>query len=77
MSTNELEDVFVRKPLVERCAQCKRKLRLHTIRECKCGKKFCAKHAISTEHGCTFDYKKNWEQTHGLVKIDAKKIEHI
>lgn len=64
---------------MNRCALCRKKLRIGCVIECKCGDIFCPKHAIKTMHNCTYDYKK--EERKKLEKtlplIQQNKLEYI
>ena len=43
-----------------RCHTCKKKLGLVSF-PCKCEFIFCSKHRYSSQHSCTYDYKKHYE----------------
>ena len=54
---------------------CRRKLKGMPF-DCRCGGEYCAKHRLSDDHNCTFDYKA-YNRTIlriQLVKIEAEKI---
>ena len=40
-----------------RCHECRRRLGLTTVFQCKCGKQFCCTHRFPEEHVCQFDWK--------------------
>ncbi|XP_054268117.1 uncharacterized protein LOC128989966 [Macrosteles quadrilineatus] len=54
-----------------RCAECKKRLTLANMFECRCGFTFCSFHRYSETHHCTYDFKKEsrkvLEQANPLV----------
>jgi AN1-type zinc finger protein 5/6 len=46
----------ITKKVVNRCAECNKKLGLFPFR-CSCDGLFCATHRYSESHSCPFDYK--------------------
>ncbi|KAM0688073.1 hypothetical protein COBT_000671 [Conglomerata obtusa] len=58
--TINLEDTPVQLPVKDTlaCFSCKKKLRVTTQHECRCGNLFCARHRFSDQHACNFDYRK-------------------
>ena len=57
---------------------CKRKLGLVSF-DCRCSRKFCDEHRLSSVHNCEFDYKNKQKIRLGQenVKIEFQKIEKI
>ena len=55
----------------KRCEKCNKKIGLLGIK-CRCEKVFCAKCIQSSEHNCTFDYKK-FHQNELKKNLEIKK----
>ena len=47
-----------------RCAECKKRLGLveETVGACKCGKSLCTSHRLPEQHGCTYEYKAEYQK---------------
>ncbi|KAM0675131.1 hypothetical protein GVAV_001474 [Gurleya vavrai] len=58
-SINEEIPVVIEKSNAITCFVCKKKLRITTQHECRCGSVLCAKHRFEDQHTCNFDYRKN------------------
>ncbi|KAM0676650.1 hypothetical protein BDAP_002763 [Binucleata daphniae] len=52
-----VDDKIETKELI--CKTCKKRLRVTTHHECRCGSIFCAKHRFADQHACNFDYRKD------------------
>lgn len=63
---------------INRCqlVECNKKLSLtETLGKCKCGNVYCANHRHSTNHKCTYDYKK--DNNHNMYKAEPSKLNKI
>lgn len=60
-----------------RCYQCECKISQTNVitNRCRCGNTFCSLHRI--DHGCCFDYKKDYQDRNTLVKVVGDKIDKI
>lgn len=54
----------------KRCFQCNKKVGMFGF-TCKCGKLFCSVHRYASEHGCTYDYRKEHQEKIKLNNPDA------
>lgn len=64
-------------PSFVRCTVCSSKVKTidAIISTCRCGNIYCMLHRI--DHGCSFDYKKDYELNNKLVKVEGKKVDRI
>nr|XP_018910823.1 PREDICTED: AN1-type zinc finger protein 4-like isoform X2 [Bemisia tabaci] len=55
----EFSDDFtpVKKKSKQRCSECRKKLTISNMYECRCGLLLCSMHRYSEAHNCSFDYK--------------------